>query len=162
MRDTYFFKRDIGYGQPMEMDGPLSYEETQKRKYAYLEASLDTSGEVPLLILVEKFIVRREPITIEEEQVNKKSIGDVYYLFHKLKDKVILEKEVKLEDTFSLKEYAHIMIDKAGNITSCELAKKEFVWSEEYEYDKKGLLIRMKSKAFDYEGTVVRERGKDF
>lgn len=162
LRDTCFFKDFIGYDHPVQMHGPLSYAETQNREFGYLEASIDTSGKIPLLIFVESFFPRRNHIALDEKQLNKEKKGDVYYLFHKYNDHIVLDKEVTLNDTFDVKEYVHVVFDKAGKPTISELIKKEFEWSYLYEYDDNGLLTKVIGRAFDYDGAVVQERGKDF
>lgn len=159
--DTYFFKDFTGYDHPLHMYGPLSYAETQNRDFGYLEASLDTSGDNPLLILVESYFVKREPIIVERKQISNQTRGDVYYVFHRKGNQQILDKEVILDDTFGAKEYVHVFLDEKGNIVKSEIARKDFEWSYQYKYDERGLLIRRTTKRNDgYK--AIHERGKDF
>lgn len=158
LRDTYFFKTWGGYHHPIHMQKPLSYAETQKREgYAYYEASLDTSGNHPLLIFVEKFTLHREPIIVDENKLTKGKAGDIYYLYRKQQNHVILDKEIELDDTFVLKEYVHVLQDTSGRVLKAELARKKFNYSYEYEYDEKGI----KRVTVRYpEDTKVIDRGQ--
>jgi hypothetical protein len=158
MRDTYFFKDFIGYSHPMQMYGPLTYAETQSRSFGYYEASMDTSGEIPLFIFAEDFdCPERTPITIRDRHLGTERVGDIYYLFHMYKDDVLLDKEVKLDDTFGVNEYIHVVFDESHKIIKSEVVKKRFVGSYEYKYDGKGLLM----KVIGGSGKTL-ERGKDF
>lgn len=159
--DTFFFKNWEGYSHPVSMYNPLRYEETQTRgDYSYYEASLDTSGQNPLLILVEKYFVRRGPVKLEIEPTDRTGQKDVYYLFHKENNQIILKKQVSLDDTFNVTEYIHVALNDKGEPVKSELCRKEFWSSYEYIYDERGLL-RIITKTAD-RGTFVQERGKDF
>lgn len=161
LRNTYFFERWVGYSHPVILDKPLSYTETQNRgNLGYMEASLNTSGKIPLIILVESYSVRRDSVEIDEKQLGKNQLGEAYYLFHKRDNRLILEKAVKLEDTFDSKEYLHITFNDKGNIIKSELVWKKWAYSYDYEYEDNGLLRKAIIK--NTEGTKILERGKDF
>jgi len=163
MRDTYFFFSWAGYTHPMQMIKPASYKDVQKVQedyYSYYEASFDLSHSAPLLIFVEKFILERIPISINEGQLNKNnSVEDLYYLVRKKGDEIVLDKEVTLDDTFEAKEYAHILLNDTRKIIKSELIKKSFEWSCAYEYDKEDQLLKVTMKNGN-EDTKTLERGK--
>lgn len=160
LRDTYFFKDFIGYDHPLQMHGPLSYAETQSRNYGYLEASYNTD-KYPILILFESYFVRREPVKIEEKQLGKNRSGEAFYLFHREDQRLILDKAVKLDDTFYVKEYVRIIFNEKGDINKSELARKEWEYSCAYECDNNGVLLKVVMKN-ETEGTRILEKGKDF
>lgn len=93
LRDTYFFATWDGYHHPIHMQKPLSYIETQHRKNGtgYYEASLDISGNEPLLIFVEQVIVFRELLSIKNTLKDRKE-GSLYYRFNRVQGHVVLDK----------------------------------------------------------------------
>jgi hypothetical protein len=161
LHDTYFFLSWTGYDHPMQMIDPVSYMEIQKIQkdyYAYYEASFNVSKINPLLIFVEKFLLKRVAIPANSKQLENKAPGDFYYIIHKKGEKIILDKEITLEDTINLKEYAHIVLVDNQKITISELVQKNFEWSCAYEYDDRGLLLKVIMKN-DTEGTKILEKG---
>lgn len=161
MRDTYFFFSWTGYDHPIKMTNPTSYMETQtinQTSYAYYEASVETSQANPLLIFVEKFIIKRVELSIDENQLNKDKVGDLFYLSRKDGDKILLDRAIHLDETFQIYEYIHIVLDNKHKLIKSELVRKCFEWSYSYEYDKKGELLRVVMQ--DDTGKTILEKGK--
>lgn len=126
---TFFFKTWAGYTHPVHLSGPISYNNAV-RSQSYYEASFSGSGEPPLLIYVQKFVLNRMPIEVDVEVKS----GQHFFIAVKHDGgSVAIARKVPIENTIDLKDFIFVSASESGILLK-EFVVRRTMLSYEYEY----------------------------